>query len=123
MLAGRYVAETDDLEVLVAIATRAQRRFAVQGNLTFFCSEDGGHGWVPGSPQADLRGEEYNVAHLVVRCPRSGYVVARTGPCQVRVRRQPAPWLRTRKEVPLDDNVAAPCELWLSWNAPAAMPR
>lgn len=69
--------EADDLngvDVMVALASRQKsRNFSPGGNLTFRCSDDGGRGWIYGSTLPFLRGEQYNLAHVVVRCPYSGY--------------------------------------------------
>ena len=75
VLAARRARDgSGDAEVLVAMATRGQRNFSPGGNVSFHCSDDGGRGWVAASPQGDLRGEQFNTAHLVLRCPASGYV-------------------------------------------------
>ena len=77
VLAARRARDgSGDAEVLVAMATRGQRNFSPGGNVSFHCSDDGGRGWVAASPQGDLRGEQFNTAHLVLRCPASGYASA-----------------------------------------------
>ena len=106
VLAARRARDgSGDAEVLVAMATRGQRNFSPGGNVSFHCSDDGGRGWVAASPQGDLRGEQFNTAHLVLRCPASGYASAsRREDLRVRCRRSPA--RPPARGAPLDDDVA-----------------